>query len=106
MPKKFFTFLYQFNAFETTKKVPYVLLFFFIVRKVITHHWPTRLRVATHTPIPTPNRQIKALASNNRSKGRKGSQPPHQFAQEEIAILLQHKQAPMSFAWHIAHLSP
>ena len=61
---------------------------------------------ATYTPIPTPNRQIKALASNNRSKGRKGSQPPHQFAQEEIAILLQHKQVPMSFAWHIAHLSP
>ena len=61
---------------------------------------------ATYNPIPTPNRQIKALASNNRSKGRKGSQPPHQFAQEEIAILLQHKQAPMSFAWHIAHLSP
>lgn len=67
---------------------------------------PRSYEWATYTPIPTPNRQTKALASNNQSKGRKGSQPPHQFAQEEIAILLQHKQVPMSFAWHIAHLSP
>lgn len=42
MPKKFFTFLCRFNAFETIKKVPNVLLFFFIVQKVVTHHWPTR----------------------------------------------------------------
>ena len=103
---KSFSLFYTVLMHRNNKKVPYVLPFFFIVQKVITHHWPTRLRVATHTPIPTPNRQIKALASNNRSKGRKGSQPPHQFAQKEIAILLQHKQAPMSFAWHIAHLSP
>lgn len=46
---------------RNNKKVPYVLPFFFIVQKVITHHWPTRLRVATYIPIPTPNRQIKGL---------------------------------------------
>ena len=30
---------------RNNKKVPYVLPFFFIVWKVITHHWPGRLRV-------------------------------------------------------------
>lgn len=106
MPKKFFTFLCRFNAFETIKKVPNVLLFFFIVQKVVTHHWPTRRWGPLLPLLQHLTDKRKALSVNDRNKAHKGSQTPHQFAQEEIAILLQHKQAPMSFAWHIAHLSP